>query len=158
MNLPWVQQIGAVLPWRRTAPFCGPIARNTGHAEWGTGRLPHRIPGDADYQAPLESSCFIHFFFQIQNRICVFGHQKCASDQVKRLICDQFRRRKVCESNIAAADRNGLRRLVDAVEFRLDPSETDALKVKTVVPAFPDHPAPKALVCREQEEDRFVPV
>ncbi len=80
------------------------------------------------------------------------------SDQVERLICDQFRRRKVCQRNIAAADRNGLRRLVDAVEFRLDPSETDALKVKAVVPAFPDHPAPKALVCREQEEGRFVPV
>ena len=30
MNLPWVQQIGAVLPWRRAAPFCGPTARNTG--------------------------------------------------------------------------------------------------------------------------------
>lgn len=29
MNLPWVQQIGAVLPWRRAAPFCGPTARNT---------------------------------------------------------------------------------------------------------------------------------
>ena len=31
-------------------------------------------------------------------------------------------------------------------------------KAKAVVPAFPDHPAPKALVCREQEEGRFVPV
>ena len=30
MNLPWVHQMGAVLPWRRTAPFCGPTARNTG--------------------------------------------------------------------------------------------------------------------------------
>ena len=30
MNLPWVQQIGAVLPWRRTALFCGPTAQNTG--------------------------------------------------------------------------------------------------------------------------------
>ena len=30
MNLPWVQQIGAVLPWRRTAPICGLTARNTG--------------------------------------------------------------------------------------------------------------------------------
>ena len=30
MNLPWVQQIGAVLPWRRTALFCGLTARNTG--------------------------------------------------------------------------------------------------------------------------------
>lgn len=45
----------------------------------------------------------------------LFGHQQCAGDQVERLVCDQFRRRKVCESNIAAADRNGLCRLVDAV-------------------------------------------
>ena len=30
MNLPWVQQMGAVLPWRRTALFCGLTARNTG--------------------------------------------------------------------------------------------------------------------------------
>lgn len=30
MNLPWVQQIGAVLPWRRTALFCGLTVRNTG--------------------------------------------------------------------------------------------------------------------------------
>jgi hypothetical protein len=66
--------------------------------------------------------------------------------------------RKVCESNITAADRNGLRRLVDAVELRLVPSETNALKVKTVVPAFPDHPAPKALIRREQEEGGFVSV
>ena len=88
----------------------------------------------------------------------VLGHQQCAGDQVERLICDQFRRRKVRKSNIAAADRNGLRRLVDAVELRLDPSEPDTLKVKAVVSAFPDHPAPKALVCREQEEGRFVPV
>ena len=29
MNLPWVQQMGAVLPWRRAAPFCGPTAWNT---------------------------------------------------------------------------------------------------------------------------------
>ena len=32
------------------------------------------------------------------------------------------------------------------------------MEVKAVIPAFPDHPAPKALVCREQEEGRFVPV
>ena len=88
----------------------------------------------------------------------LFGHQQCAGDQVERLVCDQFRRRKVCESNIAAADRNGLRRMVDAVEFRLDPSETNTLKVKAVISAFPDHPAPKALVCREQVEGGFVPV
>ena len=79
-------------------------------------------------------------------------------NQVERLICDQFRRCKVCKGYVAAADRNGLRRLVDAVELRLDPSEPDALKVKAVVAAFPDHSAPKALVCREQEESRFVPV
>ena len=30
MNLPWVQQMGAVLPWRRTALFCGLTAWNTG--------------------------------------------------------------------------------------------------------------------------------
>ena len=30
MNLPWVQQIGAVLPWRRAALCCVPTARNTG--------------------------------------------------------------------------------------------------------------------------------
>lgn len=30
MNLPWVQQMGAVLPWRRTALFYGLTARNTG--------------------------------------------------------------------------------------------------------------------------------
>ena len=45
----------------------------------------------------------------------ILGHQQCAGDQVERLICDQFRRRKVRKSNIAAADCNGLRRLVDAV-------------------------------------------
>lgn len=45
----------------------------------------------------------------------VLGHQQCAGNQVERLICDQFRRRKVHKSNIAAADRNGLRRLVYAV-------------------------------------------
>ena len=30
MNLPWVQQKSAVLPWRRTALFCGLTAWNTG--------------------------------------------------------------------------------------------------------------------------------
>ena len=53
---------------------------------------------------------------------------------MERLICDQFRRRKVRKSNIAATDRNGLRRLVDAVELRLDSSEPDALDVKAVIP------------------------
>ena len=77
---------------------------------------------------------------------------------MERLICDQFRRRKVCKSDIAAADSNGLRRLVNTIELRLNPSETDALEVKAVVPAFPDHPAPKALIRREQEEGGFVPV
>ena len=66
--------------------------------------------------------------------------------------------RTSADSNITAADRNGLRRLVDAVELRLDSSEPDTLEVKAVIPTFPDHPAPKALVCREQEEGRFVPV
>ena len=36
---------------------------------------PISIPGGWDYREPLESSCFIHSFFQIQNRISVFGHQ-----------------------------------------------------------------------------------
>ena len=88
----------------------------------------------------------------------ILGHQQCAGNQVERLICDKFWRRKVRKSNIAAAYRDGLRRLVDAVELRLDPSEPDTLEIKAVVPAFPDHPASKALVCREQEEGRFVPV
>ena len=73
------------------------------------------ILGDTDCQAPPVSSCYISSFFQIQNRISVLGHQQCAGNQVERLICDQFRRRKVRKSNIAAADRNGLRRLVYAV-------------------------------------------
>lgn len=30
MNLPWVHQMGEVLPWRRTSLFCGLTARNTG--------------------------------------------------------------------------------------------------------------------------------
>ena len=29
MDLPWVQQMGAVLPWRRAAPFYGPTAQST---------------------------------------------------------------------------------------------------------------------------------
>ena len=73
------------------------------------------ILGDTDCQAPPVSSCYISSFFQIQNHISVLGHQQCAGNQVERLICDQFRRRKVRKSNIAAADRNGLRRLVYAV-------------------------------------------
>ena len=53
------------------------------------------------------------FLSNAHRRRWTYWRERC--DQVERLICDQFRRRKVCESNIAAADCNGLRRLVDAV-------------------------------------------
>ena len=42
MNRPWVQQIGAVLPWRRTALFCCLTVQNTG----GTVRLMIQPEGE----------------------------------------------------------------------------------------------------------------
>ena len=62
MNLPWVQQMGAVLPWRRTALFCGLTARNTG---WMCCSHCHGIHGTGFCLA----SCLLTLQFCLNNHI-----------------------------------------------------------------------------------------
>ncbi len=67
MNLPWVQQMGAVLPWRRTALFYGLTAWNTGwmccshcHGSVGSFAGIHAAPdpsGNTKRRLPKAAEC-----------------------------------------------------------------------------------------------------
>ena len=88
----------------------------------------------------------------MQNRIPILGQKQSADNQSERLICDQFGRGEIGESDIVAAGGDGLGRLINTVHFRLDAGQMDRTKIKAIIADLPDYSEPDIIVSRQKEQ------